>query len=266
MADLADGEPAVLEAQSAVSNIKRQHLQEARMVANLPEAVKLAIESICTILGHKIDSWRTVQGIIRRDDFIQRIVNFDTATHMTKPLREIIKKDFLSRPSYDFETVNRASKACGPLAKWVLAQVHFSEILDRVEPLRNEVRPLEDQAETTKKQGAAIIDMGFSRSAAERALVRTHNNVNAAAELLVNQPFPLPPDPQPEPTLLLPQKSPSPMRDPPKLLLLRPSLVRSHRRQVRRQSPAPSKHLNPSRRLKSRQHLLVGQQKNGAQS
>jgi E3 ubiquitin-protein ligase HUWE1 len=44
-----------------------------------------------------------------------------------------------------------------------------------------------------------LTDMGFPRSAAERALVRTHNNVNAAAELLVNQPFPLPPDPEPEP-------------------------------------------------------------------
>ena len=34
-----------------------------------------------------------------------------------------------------------------------------------------------------------LIDMGFSRSAAERALIRTHNNVNAAAELLLASPF-----------------------------------------------------------------------------
>ena len=157
MADLADAEPAVLEAQAAVSNIKRQHLQEVRTMANPPEAVKLAMESVCTILGHKIDSWRTVQGIIRRDDFIQRIVNFDTNNQMTKPLREVMKKDFLSRPSFNFETVQRASKACGPLVKWVLAQVRFSEILDKVEPLRNEVQSLETQAETTKKQAAQII-------------------------------------------------------------------------------------------------------------
>ncbi|KAF9243765.1 dynein heavy chain and region D6 of dynein motor-domain-containing protein [Melanogaster broomeanus] len=157
MADLADAEPAVLEAQAAVSNIKRQHLQEVRSMANPPEAVKLAMESVCTILGHKMDGWRTVQAIIRRDDFIQRIVNFDTNNQMTKPLRELMKKDFLSRPSFNFETVQRASKACGPLVKWVLAQVRFSEILDKVEPLRNEVQSLEMQAETTKKQAAQII-------------------------------------------------------------------------------------------------------------
>ncbi|GBE78470.1 Dynein heavy chain, cytoplasmic [Sparassis crispa] len=159
MKDLADAEPAVIEAQSAVSNIKRQHLQEVRTMANPPEAVKLAMESVCTILGHKIDSWRAVQGIIRRDDFIQRIVNFDTVNQMTKHLRDTMKKDFMSRPSYNFETVQRASKACGPLVKWAIAQVRFSEILDKVEPLRNEVQSLEDQAEQTKKQAKMIIGM-----------------------------------------------------------------------------------------------------------
>ncbi|KAI0090006.1 dynein heavy chain protein 1 [Irpex rosettiformis] len=159
MADLADAEPAVLDAQAAVSNIKRQHLQEVRTMANPPEAVKLAMESVCTLLGHKIDSWRTVQGIIRRDDFIQRIVNFDTTNQMTKHLRETMKKNFLSRPSFNFETVDRASKACGPLVKWAIAQVRFSEILDKVEPLRNEVQSLEDQAEQTKEQAKMIIKM-----------------------------------------------------------------------------------------------------------
>lgn len=43
-----------------------------------------------------------------------------------------------------------------------------------------------------------LTDMGFPRSAAERALARTHNNVGAATELLLSHPFPLPPDPEPE--------------------------------------------------------------------
>ncbi|KDR75882.1 hypothetical protein GALMADRAFT_248624 [Galerina marginata CBS 339.88] len=44
-----------------------------------------------------------------------------------------------------------------------------------------------------------LTDMGFPRSAAERALARTHNNVNSATELLLSHPFPLPPDPVTEP-------------------------------------------------------------------
>ncbi|KAI8975845.1 hypothetical protein BD414DRAFT_580582 [Trametes punicea] len=42
-----------------------------------------------------------------------------------------------------------------------------------------------------------LVDMGFPRSAAERALVRTRNNVAAAAELLLAHPYPFPPDPEP---------------------------------------------------------------------
>lgn len=42
-----------------------------------------------------------------------------------------------------------------------------------------------------------LTDMGFPRSAAERALMRARNNVSAAAELLVANPFPFPPDPEP---------------------------------------------------------------------
>ncbi|CAH7685017.1 dynein heavy chain, N-terminal region 1-domain-containing protein [Phakopsora pachyrhizi] len=147
MGDLADAEPA------------KQHLTEVRSMANPPEAVKLAMESVCTVLGHRIDSWKTVQGIIRKDDFIASIVNFDTDRRMTRQLREKMKADFLSRPSFNFETVNRASKACGPLCKWVIAQVKFSEILDKVGPLRNEVQSLEDQASSTQDQAATMVSM-----------------------------------------------------------------------------------------------------------
>jgi dynein heavy chain 1 len=68
----------------------------------------------------------------------------------------------------NFKLVQRASKACG-LVKWVLAQVcfseifltqvHFSEILDKVEPLQYEVQSLEQQAEQTKQQATMIIAM-----------------------------------------------------------------------------------------------------------
>ena len=42
-----------------------------------------------------------------------------------------------------------------------------------------------------------LTDMGFSRPSAERALIRTHNNVNAATELLLSNPFRFQNDPEP---------------------------------------------------------------------
>ncbi|WWC73019.1 uncharacterized protein I206_106984 [Kwoniella pini CBS 10737] len=155
--DLAQAEPAVLEALAAVGNIKKQHLSEVRSMANPPEAVKLAMESACSVLGHQIDSWRAVQGIIRRDDFISSIQNFDTRK-MSKAVRDRMMRDYINKPAFNYETVNRASRACGPLVQWVIAQVRFSEILDKVAPLRQEVASLEQQAENTKKQAQIATD------------------------------------------------------------------------------------------------------------
>ncbi|GAA6009794.1 hypothetical protein JCM11491_000816 [Sporobolomyces phaffii] len=159
MGELADAEPAVEDAQAAVSNIKKQQLTEVRSMANPPEAVKLSMEAVCIVLGHKIEGWKSVQAVLRGESFISNIVNFDTARSMTRQVREKMITDYLSRPGFNFETVNRASKACGPLCKWVIAQVKYSDILDKVGPLRNEVQELEDQAETTFHQAQAIITM-----------------------------------------------------------------------------------------------------------
>ena len=60
---------------------------------------------------------------------------------------------YLSNPDYNFDTVNRASMACGPLVKWAIAQVNYADMLKRVEPLRNELKSLEKQAEVNKKRG-----------------------------------------------------------------------------------------------------------------
>ncbi|TAQ87556.1 hypothetical protein B7494_g4139 [Chlorociboria aeruginascens] len=154
--DLANAEPAVIEAQKSVSNIKRQHLTEVRSMGNPPQGVKLALDSVCTLLGHKIDSWKTVQGIVRKDDFIASIVNYNNEKQMTKALRVKMRNEFLSNDDFTYEKVNRASKACGPLVQWVQAQVNYSEILDRVGPLREEVGMLEEQALQTKAEAQAV--------------------------------------------------------------------------------------------------------------
>jgi dynein heavy chain 1, cytosolic len=154
--DLAKAEPAVVEAQRSVSNIKRQHLTEVRSMGNPPAGVKLALESVCTLLGHKVDSWKTIQGIVRREDFIASIVNYDNERQMTAGLRVKMRNEFLSNEDFTYERVNRASKACGPLVQWVEAQVNYSEILDRVGPLREEVDQLEEQALQTKAEAKAI--------------------------------------------------------------------------------------------------------------
>jgi dynein heavy chain 1 len=63
----------------AVKSIKRQHLVEVRSMANPPLLVKLALESICLLLGENASDWKSIRAVIMRDNFINTIVsNFST--------------------------------------------------------------------------------------------------------------------------------------------------------------------------------------------
>lgn len=41
-------------------------------------------------------------------------------------VREKMRSRYLSNPDYNFEKVNRASLACGPMVKWAIAQVQIN--------------------------------------------------------------------------------------------------------------------------------------------
>ena len=43
--------------------------------------------------------------------------------------RERMNREYMSDPNYNFETVNHASKACGPLVMWSVAQVSGAHYL-----------------------------------------------------------------------------------------------------------------------------------------
>ncbi|XP_064623935.1 cytoplasmic dynein 1 heavy chain 1-like isoform X3 [Lineus longissimus] len=149
MTDLARVEPAVQDAQTAVKSIKKQNLVELKSMGNPPPAIKIAMESICLLLGESAPDWKAIRQIVMRDNFVPQIVNFST-DDITDEIRAQMKKKYLSNPDYNFEKVNRASLACGPMVKWAIAQINYSDMLMRVEPLRNELSSLENEAEANR--------------------------------------------------------------------------------------------------------------------
>lgn len=47
-------------------------------MTNPPAAVKLALESICLMLGEETGDWKKIRQVIIRDNFISSIVNFSS--------------------------------------------------------------------------------------------------------------------------------------------------------------------------------------------
>ncbi|KAL3873221.1 hypothetical protein ACJMK2_036362 [Sinanodonta woodiana] len=153
--DLAQVEPAVIEAQQAVQSIKKKDLVEVRTMANPPPAVKLALEGICLLLGEPVTDWKSIRGVLMKDNFIPNIVSMKT-NDISDDIRNKMISKYLSNPEYNYEKVNRASLACGPMVKWAIAQINYADMLKRVEPLRNELKALESQAEENRKKGDEV--------------------------------------------------------------------------------------------------------------
>lgn len=156
--DLELAEPAVLNAQRGVQNIKKQHLTEIRSMYNPPATVKMTMELVCILIGYDVSSWKDVQLVVRKDDFITNIVSYDNS-QLTPEVRQHMEQVYLSRSDYNVESANRASKACGPLLQWVQAQMQYSLVLERIGPLRQEVHLLEAQTNKTRAQLIAIDEM-----------------------------------------------------------------------------------------------------------
>lgn len=151
MEDLSKVEPAVKEAQVAVQSIKKQNLIEVRSMTNPPAPVKLAMESICLLLGEPDADWKKIRSMIVGENFISTIINF-SSENLSDSIREQMREKYLKNPLYSFERINRASSACGPLVKWACAQLNYADVVRQIEPLRKELASLEAEANINKKK------------------------------------------------------------------------------------------------------------------
>ncbi|VDN96525.1 unnamed protein product [Rodentolepis nana] len=155
MEELSQVEPAVNDAKQAVEGIRKKDIQEIKAMRNPPPAVKMALEAICLLLGEKSTDWRQILTAIVKDSFVPSILNFDTED-ITDSIRETMKKKYIENPDFNYEKVNRASTACGPMVKWAIAQIGYADILKKVEPLRDELKALEEAAKANEKKAEDV--------------------------------------------------------------------------------------------------------------
>ncbi|KNC52645.1 cytoplasmic dynein [Thecamonas trahens ATCC 50062] len=158
LGDLAKAEPMVEEARAAVQGIKKSHLDEVRALRNPPAKIQLTMEAVLTLLGAGKIDWKGIKAAIQKTSFISDVMSFDAET-ISPRIRAVMEKKYLSNPEFNFESINKASKACGPLCKWALAQLAYADILHRVEPLRAELRALEADAAAMAAKKAEMDDL-----------------------------------------------------------------------------------------------------------
>lgn len=145
--ELSEAEPALLSAKESVRNIRKAQLDEVRVLTRPPKLVQLTLEMVSLMIGEKDLDWVEIRKVIKRDDFVSTIVNFDPLTLTTKQVNQV-QETYLNLPDLTYEKVDNASKACGPLYQWAESQIKYATILRKVKPLRDEVVTLQEKSET----------------------------------------------------------------------------------------------------------------------
>ncbi len=144
--ELSEAEPALLAAQTSVRSIRKTQLDEIRAMARPPKAVQTVLEAVSIMLGYDQTHWSDIRKIISKQDYIATVLNFDAASLTQDRITAIL--DMLERESdLDQDSVQRASRACGPLYAWVMSSINFNRIAQRVAPLREQVADLEKKSE-----------------------------------------------------------------------------------------------------------------------
>ena len=154
--DLSEAEPSLMAAKQSVQNIRKAQLDEVRALARPPSAIQRTLEMVMVMIGEKNTDWTEIRKIIRRDDFIAMVVNFDPLALNAKQVKKV-QEEYLENGDMDYVSVDRASKACGPLFQWAESQIKYSTILRKVKPLRDEMESLQvKSAELEVQQKEAL--------------------------------------------------------------------------------------------------------------
>jgi len=141
--ELSEAIPALEKAQQSVSNVDKKQLNEIQNLANPPLPVKMTSEAVVCLLNKKYKKleWAEVKSELKKTDFMSKVMKFDTDS-ITPQLRQQLEANYIKKDDWEIGRIYKASKAAGPLAEWVVSQLKYANILDKVQPLRDEVSSL----------------------------------------------------------------------------------------------------------------------------
>ena len=153
-------QPTLDAAKEAVGQIKSEHLSELNALKTPPAAVQDVLEGVMTILGKgaEASNWQAIRKFMAGGAIKQAILNFD-ASSITHDVRNSVSR-FLDAKANSFkpEVIGRASLAASPMAAWVKANVEYSLVLERIQPLTNELAGYEANLQKGKDKLSKLQD------------------------------------------------------------------------------------------------------------
>jgi len=150
--EVKDIMPEVEAAREQVGDLRNENLVEIRSFKVPPDPVHDVLSAVLFLMGTRETTWASMKKFLGQRGVIQSIMNFD-AHYITKDLRDHVKK-IISKKKNSFEPkiIANASRATAPLAAWVLANVKYSEVLLKIDPLEREMNGLLAELEVSQNR------------------------------------------------------------------------------------------------------------------
>ncbi|CAL1541204.1 unnamed protein product [Lymnaea stagnalis] len=148
--ELMEVEPLVQETRKAVGSIKTEALAEIRALRAPPDVIRDILEGVLRLMGIYDTSWVSMKSFLAKRGVKEEIQTFDARSispEIRKSVEELLRRN---KDSFDPKNAKRASQAAEPLAAWVRANVQYSYVLEKIEPLEKEQNELKrnlDKAE-----------------------------------------------------------------------------------------------------------------------
>ncbi|KAM9317805.1 cytoplasmic dynein 2 heavy chain 1 [Pholidichthys leucotaenia] len=156
--ELKEVQPLVDEAKRAVGNIKPEALSEIRSLRMPPDVIRDILEGVLRLMGIFDTSWVSMKSFLAKRGVREDIVTFETR-NITPEIRQSVE-ELLNRnkASFDPKNAKRASAAAAPLAAWVNANVQYSLVLEKIEPLEREQAGLLENLRKTENRKNKLED------------------------------------------------------------------------------------------------------------
>lgn len=150
--ELREVQPLVDASRKAVSNINPTTLAEIRALRMPPDVIRDILEGVLKLMGIMDTSWVSMKSFLAKRGVKEEIMSFD-ARRINPDIRVAVE-DLLERNGASFNSKNakRASACALPLAEWVKANIKYSRVLERIEPLEKEQEKLQHSLEKAQSK------------------------------------------------------------------------------------------------------------------
>jgi dynein heavy chain 2 len=156
--ELTDVEPILTAAKESVGQIRSENLSEIRSLRAPPPVIRDVLEGVLRLMGIFDTSWSSMKSFFFIFSVKEEIVNFN-ARNITPEIRASVQELLSQKPdSFEEATVKRSSVAAAPLAIWIKANIQYSMVIDKIQPLEQDLANLTRSLNASRKKVTQLED------------------------------------------------------------------------------------------------------------